>query len=146
MAHADTADPYVPPKTLDPRLPPEMRGGGDGVGVGKGAWMALAAALLGWMFDGAEMGIFSMIGRQAVRDLLNTTDEGVVGLWFGVITAGFLVGAATGGVLFGWLGDRIGRVRAMALSVLTYALFTGLCGLVGQAWQVGLLRFIASLG
>jgi MFS transporter, SHS family, sialic acid transporter len=49
-------------------------------------------------------------------------------------------------VLFGWLGDRIGRVRAMTLSVLTYALFTGLCGLVGEAWQVGLLRFIASLG
>ena len=70
----------------------------------------------------------------------------MVGLWFSIITAGFLVGAATGGVLFGWLGDRIGRVRAMTLSVLTYALFTGLCGLVGQAWQVGLLRFIAALG
>src|SRR5688572_32452998 len=113
---------------------------------GRGKWLALAAALLGWLFDGAEMGIFSMIGRQAVKDLLNTTDESLVGLWFSVITAGFLVGAATGGVLFGWLGDRIGRVRAMALSVLTYAVFTGLCGLVGQAWQVGLLRFIASLG
>jgi SHS family sialic acid transporter-like MFS transporter len=111
-----------------------------------GKWLALAAALLGWLFDGAEMGIFSMIGRQAVKDLLNTSDEAVVGLWFSVITAGFLVGAATGGVLFGWLGDRIGRVRAMALSVLTYALFTGLCGIVGQAWQVGVLRFIASLG
>lgn len=111
-----------------------------------GAWMALAAALLGWMFDGAEMGIFSMIGRQAVKDLLATSDESVVGLWFGVITAGFLVGAATGGVLFGWLGDRIGRVRAMMLSVLTYALFTGFCGLATAAWQVGVLRFIAALG
>ena len=55
--------------------------------------------------------------------------KGTVGIWFGVITAGFLVGAATGGVLFGWLGDRIGRVRAMTLSILTYALFTGTCGL-----------------
>jgi SHS family sialic acid transporter-like MFS transporter len=119
---------------------------GDGGHIGAGAWMALLAALLGWMFDGAEMGIFSMIGRQAVRDLLNTTDESVVGLWFGIITAGFLVGAATGGVLFGWLGDRIGRVRAMALSVLTYALFTGLCGFAALPWQVGILRFIASLG
>src|SRR5205823_8451205 len=113
---------------------------------GTGKWMALAAALLGWLFDGAEMGIFSMIGRPAVKDLLNTTDEAVVGLWISIITAGFLVGAATGGVLFGWLGDRIGRVRAMTLSVLTYALFTGLCGVVGEAWQVGVLRFIASLG
>ena len=80
--------------------------------------------------------------RTSCRD----TPEGDVGFWFGVITALFLVGAATGGVLFGWLGDRIGRVRAMTLSVLVYALFTGLCGLAGQAWQVGLLRFIAALG
>jgi MFS family permease len=108
--------------------------------------MALAAALLGWMFDGAEMGIFSMVGRPAVKDLMPGATEGDVGLWFNVIMAGFLVGAATGGVLFGWLGDRIGRVRAMTLSVLTYAIFTGLCGFAGQAWQVGALRFIAALG
>jgi len=130
------AEPVRQPTEIVPTSPTE----------GKGKWLALAAALLGWMFDGAEMGIFSMVGRPAVKDLLSTTDESVIGLWFGIITAGFLVGAATGGVLFGWLGDRIGRVRAMTLSVLTYALFTGLCGVVGEAWQVGLLRFIASLG
>lgn len=60
--------------------------------------------------------------------------------------AAFLVGAATSGVLFGWLGNRIGRVRAMTLSVLTYAIFTGLCGFTGSAWQLGVLRFIAALG
>jgi MFS family permease len=138
MAHAETPAPPKPAPAAPLLSEPSASGAGK--------WMALAAALLGWMFDGAEMGIFSMIGRQAVRDLLHTTDESVVGLWFSIITAGFLVGAATGGVVFGWLGDRIGRVRAMALSVLTYALFTGLCGLVAEAWQVGLLRFIASLG
>ena len=51
-----------------------------------------------------------------------------------------------GGVLFGWLGDRIGRVRAMTLSVLVYALFTGACGLAQSAEQIAALRFIASLG
>lgn len=117
----------------------------------RGRWLALTAALLGWMFDGAEMGVFSMVGRQAVIDLLRLPEtypnrEGVIGLWFGVITAGFLVGAATGGVLFGWLGDRIGRVRAMTLSVLTYAVFTGLCGVAFEAWQIGALRFVAALG
>lgn len=136
-----STDPYVPSKHAPAGAPLE-----SSQPPGAGAWMALTAALLGWMFDGAEMGIFSMVGRQAVMDLMQTTDETVIGLWFGVITAGFLVGAATGGVLFGWLGDRIGRVRAMALSVLTYALFTGLCGIATQAWQVGILRFIASLG
>ena len=58
----------------------------------------------------------------------------------------FLVGAATGGVFFGWLGDRIGRVRAMALSIFTYAVFTGLCGFATEAWHIAALRFVASLG
>jgi MFS family permease len=111
-----------------------------------GKWLALIAALLGWLFDGMEMGVFSMVGRPAVKDLLATANESVIGLWFGVITAGFLVGAATGGVLFGWLGDRIGRVRAMTLSVLTYSVFTGAGGLATQAWQLGVLRFVAALG
>ncbi len=119
--------------------------------IGRGQWMALIAALLGWMFDGAEMGVFSMVGRPALSDLLSSGAEvpaskEQIGLWFGVITAGFLIGAATGGVLFGWLGDRIGRVRAMTLSVLTYAVFTGLCGFAGSALQLGMLRFVAALG
>lgn len=121
-------------------------GEGNAEGVGRGAWMALAAALLGWMFDGAEMGVFSLVGRPALQDLLGNPDESTIALGLGIITGGFLVGAATGGVLFGWLGDRIGRVRAMTLSVLTYALFTGLCGFAGEAWQVGTMRFIAALG
>lgn len=114
--------------------------------------MALIAALLGWMFDGAEMGVFSMVGRAAMQDLLGFSgsltaeQEQQVGLMFGVVIAIFLVGAATGGVLFGWLGDRVGRVRAMSLSVLTYALFTGFCGFAQTPLQLGILRFIASLG
>jgi MFS transporter, SHS family, sialic acid transporter len=118
--------------------------------VGRAQWLTLTAALLGWMFDGAEMGVFSLVGRRAMSDLLATSagppTESVLQLWFGVVTAGFLVGAATGGVLFGWLGDRIGRVRAMTLSVLTYALFTGLCGIADAAWQMAVMRFVAALG
>lgn len=115
-------------------------------GTERGQWMALTAALLGWMFDGLEQGLFPLAGRPALKELLNTTDEGRIGLWFGVVTAGFLVGAATGGVLFGWLGDRIGRVRAMTLSVLTYAIFSGLCAFAGSAPQIAVLRILAALG
>lgn len=121
-----------------------------------GAWMALTAALLGWMFDGAEMGVFSLVGRPALQDLMGkqavfaqlpkVEQEQHVALWLGVITALFLVGAATGGVLFGWLGDRIGRVRAMTFSVLVYAIFTSLCGVVTSPLQLGVFRFVASLG
>lgn len=108
--------------------------------------MALGAAFLGWLFDGLEMGLFPLVERPALQNLLHTTDNRLVGLWGGVITAGFLVGAATGGVLFGWLGDRIGRVRAMALSIATYAVFSGLCGFSESTWQLFALRFIAALG
>lgn len=112
----------------------------------RGAYMALTAALLGWMFDGLEMGLFPLVARPALRDLMSNPDESLVGLWFNVVTASFLIGAATGGVLFGWLGDRIGRVRAMTLSVLAYALFSGACGLTTAVWQMTLLRFLAALG
>ncbi len=114
--------------------------------INRGAWMALIAALLGWMFDGAEMGLFTLVGNAAVKDLLGTSRADQAGAWFGTIIATFLVGAATGGVVFGWLGDRIGRVRAMSLSVLVYALFTGFCGLAQTVEQLAVLRFIASLG
>ncbi|MEX0642570.1 MAG: MFS transporter [Pirellulales bacterium] len=111
----------------------------------RGIWMALVAALLGWMFDGFEMGMFPLVGPNALRELL-PTDEALQNQWFGVIMSTFLIGAATGGVIFGWLGDRLGRVRAMSLSIFTYAIFTGLCGFASQAWHIAVLRFIASLG
>ena len=126
-----------------------MQHSGDNPGEHAGKWMALFAALLGWMFDGFEIGMFPLVGPSALDELLATeiqTDPTVKGVWFGVIMSVFLVGAATGGVLFGWLGDRLGRVRAMSLSIVTYAVFTGLCGFAGEAWQLAVLRFIASLG
>jgi MFS family permease len=114
---------------------------------GRGKWMALTAALLGWMFDGLEMGLFPLVARPALRDLLGSgAVEADIGKWFAGATAAFLVGAATGGVLFGWLGDRMGRVRAMTLSVLTYAVFSGLCGFATAPWQIVVLRFASSLG
>jgi MFS family permease len=111
--------------------------------------MALIAALLGWTFDGFEMGLFPLVGPSALDQLLKAevaADPTVASKWFGVIMAVFLIGAATGGVVFGWLGDRIGRVRAMSLSIFTYAVFTGLCGFASEAWHIAALRFVASLG
>jgi MFS family permease len=112
--------------------------------------MALVAAFLGWLFDGFEMGLFPLIGKPALHDLLPGTTDIVQGQWFTVIIAVFLVGAATGGVLFGWLGDKMGRVKAMTFAIFTYAIFTGLCGFVPNgekgAMLFAVLRFVASLG
>lgn len=109
--------------------------------------MTLLAAFLGWLFDGFEMGLFPLIGQPALADLLGPNAVPADSAkWFGAIIAVFLVGAASGGVLFGWLGDKIGRVRAMSLSIFTYAIFTGLCGFATEAWHIAALRFVASLG
>ncbi len=110
-------------------------------------WLALTAALLGWMFDGMEMGLFPLVGKNSLRELLheNATTESV-NRWFGVIMACFLVGAATGGVLFGWLGDKIGRVRAMTISVLVYSLCSGLSAASQSPVQMAVLRFLGALG
>ncbi len=112
----------------------------------RGRSIALIAALLGWMFDGMEMGLFPLVGKDALRDLLATSDQDQVNTWYGVIIAGFLVGAATGGVLFGWLGDKIGRVRAMTMSVLLYSICSGLSAASQEAWQLAVLRFLGALG
>src|SRR3989441_7749192 len=115
---------------------------------GRGRWLVLIAAFLGWMFDGLEMGIFPLVARPALQDMMQGASGGdqFVGLWMGRITALFLIGAACGGLTFGWLGDRIGRVRSMALSILTYSIFTGLCYFAGEPWHLGLLRFVAAFG
>ena len=109
--------------------------------------MVVLAALLGWFFDGYEIGLFPLIARPALQSVLGAQGtDALVGQWMGIITASFLVGAALGGILFGWLGDRIGRVRAMALSILIYSLVTGLGYFATTPWHLGLVRFISALG
>jgi MFS family permease len=112
-------------------------------------WLVLLAAFLGWMFDGLEMGIFPLVARPALQQFQlagGIMDEQFVQLWMGRITATFLLGAAAGGLVFGWLGDRIGRVRAMTMSVLAYSLFTGLNYFAQAPWHLAVFRFIAALG
>jgi MFS family permease len=109
-------------------------------------WLVLAAAFLGWMFDGVEQGVFPLVARPALQDLLGVESDGLIGPWMGYITALFLLGAACGGFFFGWLGDRVGRVRAMIFSILAYSLFTGCCYFAQSPLQLGFLRFLAAIG
>mgnify|MGYP003343672570 CR=1 FL=1 len=67
--------------------------------------------------------------------------------WLGLaVLAGGLVGWAMGGAFFGVAGDRLGRSRALMLTILTYALFTGLSFFAQNWWQLMLFRFLAALG
>lgn len=93
-----------------------------------------------------EMGLFPLVARPAMQDLLGPAAATRTGPWMAGIIALFLTGAALGGVLFGWLGDRVGRTRAMVWSVLAYSLCSGLCALAMAPWEIGALRFVAALG
>src|SRR4051812_29396489 len=124
----------------------------------RGRNLALVAALLGWMFDGMEMGLFPLVGKSALGEWLRVPvdaafpdgptkpDADAVNKWFGIVLACFLVGAATGGVLFGWLGDKIGRVRAMTVSILVYSLCSGLSAAAHSPEELAVLRFLGALG
>jgi MFS family permease len=118
----------------------------DPASTTRGKWMALTAAFLGWMFDGLEIGLFPLVSRPALYELLGEQAQKNIVPWTVAITSLFLVGAACGGLLFGWMGDRVGRVRAMIWSVLTYSIFSGLCAFAAEAWQLGALRFLSALG
>jgi MFS transporter, SHS family, sialic acid transporter len=110
-------------------------------------FLTLLAALLGWSFDGIEMGVFPLIARPALREFLgNEVDEETIRRWNGILAAAFLFGAAIGGVIFGRLGDRVGRVKALSLSVLVYALLTGASAFAQTPIQLALLRFLAAIG
>lgn len=113
--------------------------------------LVLAAAVLGWMFDGFEMGLFPIVARPALQEMAahagrTAAGDTFIGHWMGIVTAAFLLGAAVGGGVFGWLGDRIGRVRALSASILCYSLFTGLTYFADTPTHLTLLRFCAALG
>ncbi len=107
--------------------------------------MVLVAAFLGWLFDGFEIGLFPVVARPALQSMLGVGDAGVA-KWMGNITACFLLGAAVGGFVFGWLGDRIGRIRAMSWSILVYSLFTAVGYFAQTPWHLAITRFVAALG
>src|SRR6186713_1407345 len=105
------------------------------------------AAWLGWLFDGLDMHLYTLVATPFVA-LLMVLPQGdaEVNHKASVIQAAFLVGWALGGAFFGRLGDLLGRRKALVLTILTYACFTGLSS-VAQNWQqLMLFRFLSALG
>src|SRR5262249_46489268 len=111
-------------------------------------WKSGIAAWFGWLFDGLDMHLYVLVAAPFVANLVGASDtrEEMVGWYSGWIQAAFLVGWALGGGFFGRVGDLIGRSRALCLTILTYALFTGLAFFVQTWWQLLIVRFLAALG
>jgi MFS family permease len=114
-------------------------------------YVVLTAAFLAWMFAGMELSMFVLAGDAATIDLVSavthaTPEQKVVGAWFTRYVGAVMFGAACGGWVFGWLGDRYGRARAMAWAVTCYSLVTAITYVVASPSQLLLLRFLVGLG
>ena len=114
-------------------------------------WLVIAAGWAGWGFDVFDALLFNFVAPNAIPALLHLTPGSAAAhtatvFWTGAVTSILLLSWAAGGVLFGWIADRIGRKRALFATIALYAVGTGLCALVGSLWQLILCRTISGLG
>lgn len=111
-------------------------------------WKSATAAWLGWLFDGLDMHLYLLIAAPFVAQLMHVASDKdpIVTRTSGWIQAAFLVGWALGGGFFGRVGDLLGRSRALSLTILTYAVFTGLSFFAQTWWELMIFRFVAALG
>jgi MFS family permease len=110
-------------------------------------WIVLGAASLGLLFDGIELGLMPVASLSVSQSLLQDQYTKPLGQeWFAWFTASLMLGAAIGGITLGKLGDRIGRTKAMGISILFYSIFALLGAWVQNQTQMLLLRFLVGLG
>jgi MFS family permease len=107
------------------------------------------AAWGGWALDGMDASIYALVLAPALADLLPRSgiavSQGTVGYYGSILQALFLLGWGLS-MIWGPISDRIGRVRALMLTILCYSVFTFMCGLVNNIWQLAILRIFVGLG
>ena len=110
-------------------------------------WTVFLIAWIGWALDATDFGLFAIVLRPALTDLLGgqptVAQLGEVGGYLSMVG---LLGWAFGGFLFGIIADYIGRVRALALSILIFSVFTACQGFAQSPMQLGIFRFLAGIG
>jgi MFS family permease len=107
------------------------------------------AAWGGWALDGMDASIYALVLAPALTELLPQSgiavSQGTVGYYGSILQALFLLGWGLS-MIWGPISDRIGRVRALMLTILCYSVFTFMCGLVNNIWQLAILRVFVGLG
>ncbi|MCB1122652.1 MAG: MFS transporter [Verrucomicrobiae bacterium] len=116
-------------------------------GVTHYQWLVLLVASLGWVFDAFEGQLFNLTRGAMLSDLLGVSPGDPMAMQWGDRFLGiFLVGGTLGGLLFGSLGDRLGRKPVMVVTILFYSIFSGLTYFATELWHVGALRFLVAMG
>ncbi len=111
-------------------------------------WFVFIIASMAWLFDCLDQQLFILARNDAIKSLMGgaTADAVEVAKNGGYATAIFVAGWAVGGLLFGSVGDRVGRAKTLALTVLIYSLSTGLSALSRNVTDFFLFRFLTGLG
>ncbi|MEO7271187.1 MAG: MFS transporter [Vicinamibacterales bacterium] len=111
-------------------------------------WLVVVIASCGWLFDCMDQRIF-LLGREpALRELLGNDPQAAAHIrtMSGYATTSMILGWATGGIIFGMMSDRLGRVKTMVVTLLIYSGFTGLSGLATTWLDFTIYRFLVGLG
>ena len=101
---------------------------------------ALVAASLGWLLDAFDVMLYALILTAVIQDLDLSRETG------GLMASLTLGASALGGLMFGVLADKLGRTRALSLSILLYSVFTFACGLAQNVWQFAIFRLLLGIG
>jgi MFS family permease len=109
-------------------------------------WRVLICASLGWALDIMDGYLYAIVLFPAMSELLNTTESATIGWYGGIVLSIFMIGWALGGLVFGPIADRYGRAKTMAITILVYAGFTGLCGIADSWQELAFYRFMTGLG
>jgi MFS family permease len=117
-------------------------------------WLVFLVVWAGWTLDSADFGLFSLVLKPAVTELLGFPTTGAldkaqlgeIGKYGGLLAMTGLLGWAAGGFIFGVIADYIGRVRALMYSVIIFSVFTALQGVSQHLWDLAAYRFIAGIG
>src|SRR5215470_4140353 len=108
--------------------------------------LAFWSAFLGYVFDCMDLNIFTLVLVPSMRDLLQTTDAKLIQQAGSIVIAVKLVCWGVGGVLFGMAADRFGPARTLVMTILIYAVFTGISALAQDWWQLVVLQGVAAFG
>jgi MFS family permease len=110
-------------------------------------WLVVLIASGGWLFDCMDQRIFILARESALKEVSGgLAADAQIKIWIGQATMWMMIGWATGGIFFGWLSDRWGRVKTMVVTLLVYSGFTGLSGMSHSVDQFIAYRFLVGLG
>ena len=111
-------------------------------------WLVIIIASCGWLFDCMDQRLFILARESALKELLADDAAALAKLktYIGYATTAMILGWATGGIFFGIMSDRWGRVKTMIATLWVYSLFTGLCGFAHSWTEFTFYRFLVGLG